>query len=134
MEVEEWEVIGLTIRFVVSEKAYTRRPQHASCRPSRRSATVATLNAVALPSVLHSCAWRARNLEGCSHASTQLEPTRGAAHDHSNTCEVVLVKFSFPTFLCFFREEQPDRPACAHLRGGEHDLGLVPCVPGTKSY
>lgn len=34
----------------------------------------------------------------------------------------------------FSREVEPDRLDSAHLRGGEHDLGLVPCVPGTKSY
>ena len=34
----------------------------------------------------------------------------------------------------FSREVEPDRLDSAHLCGGEHDLGLVPCVPGTKSY
>ena len=34
----------------------------------------------------------------------------------------------------FSLEVEPDRLDSAHLRGGEHDLGLVPCVPGTKSY
>ena len=34
----------------------------------------------------------------------------------------------------FSREVEPDRLDSAHLCGGEHDLGLVPCVPWTKPY
>ena len=118
----------------VSEKACARRLRQQSCRPSTRSATAATLSMAALLSASSPCA---RNAPGGGAAgkvaATRRRSSSAREQPRASLKRMKLLgKVVFSTD--FSREVEPDRLDSAHLRGGEHDLGLVPCVPGTKPY